>query len=312
LDEVYDALILAQSLGVDITDIYMMMNGSCNVWGKYLCNSKNQDMHYTNTTCKDGFSVSNEKSSVRGGAKCTIGQVIPMSDGGCQLIQMLNNNEEVQQNWLYPEDGEESKVRVGCASEALDNSNLFRGRKKQASIDVDTLRRMIEQDAPTRIKTGAEASWLTRYCAVGDDDIYKLQTLVQNKSLTTTGLDKVCVVDDALTALPGPTVISSGDASSTCKDYCNGQTRWMQAGYSSEAECLTECTKDEKTQANKDGTACNPNHDYRTEVECKSNLIGNQTCYWVSPTDTWKVQCGASGAKPSAATISSKTIGFGF
>lgn len=204
LDEVYDALIMAQSLGVDITDIYMMLNGSCNVWGKYLC-INDQTMHYTggaSGTCgSDGRSVPQKGTSVIGGAKCTVGQVVPMSDGGCQLIQMLNNNEEVQQNWLYPEDGAESKVRVGCASEALDNSVLFRGRKKQASIDIETLQRIIDQDSPTRIsqaetdRYGANA--ITRFCSVDDDDIYKLQVLAQKKTLTTTGsgFRNICVED---------------------------------------------------------------------------------------------------------------------
>lgn len=201
LDEVYDALIMAQSLGVDITDIYMMLNGTCNVWGKYLC-ANGQTMHYTIDTCPNGTSVPYTGEGVRGGSKCTVGHVVPMNDGGCQLIQMLTNNEDVQQNWLYPEQNIDSRtnkitseVRVGCASEALDNSMLFRGRKKQATIDVETLQRIIEQDSPTvlgRNKTVNPDA--IKFCAVNDEEYYELQKLVSLKQLPS----KVCVTEKAL------------------------------------------------------------------------------------------------------------------
>ena len=40
VEELYDALIDAQAVGVDITDIYMMLSNSCNRWGKYMCNTQ--------------------------------------------------------------------------------------------------------------------------------------------------------------------------------------------------------------------------------------------------------------------------------
>ncbi|MBN1325233.1 MAG: hypothetical protein JW974_03380 [Alphaproteobacteria bacterium] len=211
LDEVYDALIMAQSLGVDITDIYMMLNGSCNVWGKYLC-SNDQTMHYTSGTTgtcgSDGKSVSQSGSSVIGGASCKPGQVVPLSDGGCQLIQMLNNQEEVQQNWLYPEDGTDSKVRVGCASEALDNSVLFRGRKKQATIDIEVLQRIINQDSPNVFAT-PEAAY--KYCSVTDST--NLQRLVSLKKLP----NPVCIKNSEL----GTTITKTTDCDDETNDTIN-------------------------------------------------------------------------------------------
>ncbi len=204
LDELYDALIMAQSVGVDITDIYMMLNGTCNAWAKYLC-SDGQVMHYTNTNCnKDGRSV--PTGNIRGGARCTVGQVVPMSDGGCQLIQMLTSDDEVQQNWLYPEQNVDannnvrSEVRVGCASEALDNSMLFRGRKKQATIDIETLQRIIEQDAPatygtSRMRTATHPNPDgVKFCAVNSESLQELQKSVSLKQLP----KKVCVADKTL------------------------------------------------------------------------------------------------------------------
>ena len=206
LDELYDALILAQSVGVDITDIYMMLNGTCNVWGQYLC-GPGQVMHYNGTNCVNGRSVSvtTAEGTVRGGAQCEVGQVVPMSDGGCQLIKMLTDEEEVQRNWLYPEMGtvDGVQVRVGCASEALDNSALFRNRNKQASIDIEVLQRMIEQDAPAVFggnqfgqNKSADPDGV-KYCAVNATTFQDLQKYASLKQLP----DKVCVRDDDLERL---------------------------------------------------------------------------------------------------------------
>lgn len=228
LDELYDALIMAQSVGVDITDIYMMLNGTCNAWAKYLC-TDGQVMHYTPLNCKDGISVSEPEVvvtnkgnyvnwGVRGGAKCKVGQVVPMSDGGCQLIQMLTSNDEVQYNWLYPDEGfENAQVRVGCASEALESSALFRNRKKQASIDIETLQRIIEQDAPSvygssrlRSNTSPDPDGV-KYCAVNADTLVDLQKSANLKKLPS----KICTTDaDLLTKWNGnPGVADQGTTS---------------------------------------------------------------------------------------------------
>lgn len=203
LDEVYDALILAQSVGVDITDIYMMLNGTCNAWGQYLC-AEGQVMHYNKDNCPDGKSVAVETNggTVYGGANCKIGQVVPMSDGGCQLIKVLEDDAAVQRNWLYPEEGIGGvQVRVGCASEILDNSALFRNRRGQASIDIETLQRIIEQDAPTAYgsngifggKTTPESDGLP-YCKLNENTYRDLQKIAALKDLP----KKVCVTESEM------------------------------------------------------------------------------------------------------------------
>ncbi len=226
LDELYDALITAQAVGVDITDIYMMLNGTCNAWAKYMC-APGQVMHYTSSNCNaKGKSVAESKPStwntkeygefgtVRSGQKCTVGQVVPMSDGGCQLIKMLGD-EEAQYNWLYPDEGNAPgvEVRVGCASEALDNSLLFRGRKKQASIDIEVLERIISQDAPSIYGSGLFGGTTTpeldglKYCAVGNASFSELQQAASTKSLT----KKVCITEKQLiTSLQNQGTLVSG------------------------------------------------------------------------------------------------------
>ena len=227
LDEVYDALILAQSVGVDISDIYMMLNGTCNAWAQYMC-SAGQVMHYTADNCgTDGVSIAKSQvlrtktdggeevylrnTGVLGNNKsCRVGQVVPMSDGGCQLVRMLTSTEDVRREWLNIAEGDESQsIRVGCASEALDNSVLFRNRKKQATIDIETLERIIEQDAPaafTGDKTPENNGVI--FCQVGD----KLQDLQKHATLKTIPAKMCAKLDATGTSL-------SADANATTCDY---------------------------------------------------------------------------------------------
>lgn len=259
LDEVYDALILAQSVGVDITDIYMMLNGTCNAWGQYLC-GPGQVMHYNKTNCPDGKSVAVETNggTVFGGADCKIGQVVPMSDGGCQLIQVLQDDADVQRNWLYPETGDGGvQVRVGCASEILDNSALFRNRRSQASIDIETLQRIIEQDAPSAYgRNGVFGGTTTPekdglpYCKLTDSTYRDLQKIASLKDLP----DKVCVTETemkriadngiSITQTDGESVAgyyqkcSSVNGAERAKCLCNAKSGGWQSWDAETEQCV--------------------------------------------------------------------------
>ena len=229
LDELYDALILAQSVGVDITDIYMMLNGSCNVWGQYLCSTqKRQETQIDKCTKdKDGkqectykvvevdgwpryteFNCSTQNgksygSGVRGGYPCVYGQVIPPEDDPtCTLNKTIvdNKDDPVQRDWLWGEQGDmNSNIRVGCASSALESSVLFRNRKKQASIDIEALQKIIAQDAPVTIskhRNGKDVDATTeriKYCAVGSERYSDLQKWVATKGLP----KNVCMSESA-------------------------------------------------------------------------------------------------------------------
>lgn len=218
LDELYDALITAQAVGVDITDIYMMLEGSCNVWGEYLCadttnyfygdekteKSRIPGKDETSSTgynnCVNGKSVRSPTS--KGGHECFVGQIIPAEDSpSCTLHRTLSDQAQVYRNWLYADNNEEdAMIRVGCASAALETSKFFRNRKKQASIDIETLQRIIEQDAP---QLYGRNYWGTttdpkkdgvKYCAINPKTLQDLQKVVTLKKLP----NKVCVKEDEL------------------------------------------------------------------------------------------------------------------
>ena len=203
LDELYDALITAQAVGVDITDIYMMLNGSCNVWGEYLCSDTARE-RYGSENCVKGKSVSS--ATTNGGHECYEGQTIPAEDSpACVLQRTLKDQEEVQRNWLYAEAGEDDMIRVGCASAALETSAFFRNRKKQATIDIETLERIIEQDAPaifggnglvTNTKPYPDG---VKYCAITSNNYQELQRAASTKTLP----KKICVADKELERILG-------------------------------------------------------------------------------------------------------------
>lgn len=261
LDELYDALILAQSVGVDITDIYMMLNGTCNAWGQYLC-AEGQVMHYNSINCPNGLSdetVYTNGGRVYGNAPCQPGQVVPMSDGGCQLIKVLTDEEEVQRNWLYPESGTDgAQVRIGCASEALDNSPLFRNRRGQADIDIETLQRIIEQDAPSNFGSSLYSNSTTPesdgivYCAVDDETYRDLQTAASLKKLP----DKICVSDSEMRRLAGNAFAgnTNGESTQSIRDKCG-----------TDKECL--CTNAPDLDNRWDGSECACDNGMRFDYE---------------------------------------------
>ena len=125
LDDLYEAILLSQSVGVDVSNIYMMLNNSCERWAKYSCskpittvpdpNDSKKNLYvwprYTERTCnKDtGKSIvgaeieaavndnriSYSLGSVRGGMECNIGQTIPPEDDtSCTMIGIFSGNSE--------------------------------------------------------------------------------------------------------------------------------------------------------------------------------------------------------------------------
>lgn len=222
VDEIYDALLLAQSVGIGINDIYMMMNDSCNVWGKYLC-QEGQSLRYSKEDCEGTNGKKPDKI-------CTTGKIIPPADGGCQPLGAISNEEEVRYLWLNPELGDalpdntstRGMIQVGCMSELLDTAPIFRNRKKATNIDISVLERIIEQDAPNvygsslnqdkdkekLVKDGME------YCQVNVDTTRTdLQKIVSLKTSIPKG--GICVTESVMRSLA-----QNGSQDATTKTGC--------------------------------------------------------------------------------------------
>ena len=183
VDNLDDALTRAQSVGVDMTDIYMMLNGSCNRWGEYICQTAAAKY---GSLCQNNRSVK-EGRVKKAGIECVSEAYIPPEyDTMCVLNKELGDT-EVQEKWLYPEDND--KIRIGCASSALDGSILGRRRAggKKGGISIDVLEYLISQDAPSTFGSGNTVNSnivgaeIKKYCAVSNDT--DLRSATVSKSL---------------------------------------------------------------------------------------------------------------------------------
>ncbi len=189
IDELYEALETSLMLGVDVSDVLMMLSGSCNRWARYMCHSNGKEnskavhkvARYNDINCeKNGDkcctggmvpdSCVNGRSqpasctetntttkeevryTVKGGQDCTSGGVVPPADDAlCTAIGAISadDSDEVQRQWIDENYDGDRMIRVGCMSNQLDSLALFGGRrrKKASTLDLDTLERILEQDA---------------------------------------------------------------------------------------------------------------------------------------------------------------------
>lgn len=212
VDEAYEALEMALAVGVDVSDVIMMLSGACNQWGKFLCTAdstaKHHEGHYDTTNCVEGRSVKGKSiglgvgGATKGGMECTPGMAVPpQDDTRCTLTQLIGgsgDNEPVLREWLDENYEGDKLVRVGCATSALDSIAIFgrRGSKQGATLDLDTLERIILQDAPDYVggnryvggSTDAGVSRL-KYCALTPQGYQNLLSAIQTKKLPR----KICV-----------------------------------------------------------------------------------------------------------------------
>ena len=220
-DELYTALDTALLLGVDVNDVLMMLNGSCNRWGRYMCHSNGTDgdgnpIHKvarysdkSNAACETGAvanSCLNGKSqntsctddngvtySVKGGFDCTVGMVVPPQDDAlCTQIGYLSDEEKdgVYREWVDENYDGDRMVRLGCVSSVLDSVKTFsrRSNKKASTLDVDTLERILEQDssdmAGSRYDAKVRDMERLQYCGLTVDGYRKLNKAVSTQKFS--------------------------------------------------------------------------------------------------------------------------------
>ena len=170
IDKIYDALMIAQTVGVDMSQIYMMLNDSCNQWGQYLCpQMRGGTIYYPGTengqkgtprVCKSSYStclLTNKCASKAGTDKteCESNCAIINYCQSCTLIKVLTESDDdrnaVYEGWVnaeYSTDNGNTTV-VACASNALDSAKLFarRTRTKNGAnlVDMDMLELWLDQ-----------------------------------------------------------------------------------------------------------------------------------------------------------------------
>lgn len=178
-DQILIALQTAQLVGIDVSEIYMMLNDSCNTWGEYLCaykgDSKEAIIRYNPRYSTSGEQKPN-KGEPRVCRKAT-GDEDRDSDGWqkwelceqCTLLKLLTDKKEVYEGWVNTDNETSSNQRViACASGALDKSPLFAHKLKTQSgagiVDIDKLAQWINQREPG----SATPETAFPYCEKGD------------------------------------------------------------------------------------------------------------------------------------------------
>ena len=284
LRELLDALELAQSVGVDISDIYMMLNDSCNTWAQYLCNGgKGSDGNwakYDTKSCPNPGGKSVRNGFSRGtNQECYPGQTIPPEDStACTINHQLTDMEEVQRNFLYAGTGDiDENIRVGCMSSILQNSKLFSRLKSSGSkmIDIETLQRIISQDAPAYSGgnkysrgNGDDDTNKLKYCALTPNGYMELERAASTKKLPS----RICVKDDTLTY----TLKSNGAISVATSENLIGRSNngASLAGYNEYTCKLFNCYWD-GTKCNKpDGKYINDNGECVQEKPYYASFVG--------------------------------------
>ena len=197
VDEMYDALEMALAVGVDVSDVIMMLSGSCNKWGKYLCMGERKEhvpTTYNEKTCPNGKSVRGEY--VKGGQDCSDKMIVPAQDDTrCTFVEFIDDSDNVLRNWVDLNDGddEDKLIRMGCATSALNSIAIFgrRTSRQGAALDLETLERILLQDAPVYSgnnrfsggNTHDENIERVKYCALSEKGYKRLKNAVDTKKL---------------------------------------------------------------------------------------------------------------------------------
>ena len=170
--KISDALDVAQVVGVDLSDIYMMLNNSCNSWGQYLC-PVGQIVYKTDSKgqkgapqmCSAGGACANWCGKDENGnpkTDCIEKCKSQFGDTTCQPCTLLKlfsskDTEDIYQSWINTEvTSTENQLVVACASGAVNNNNLLarHARRKSGTgvLDVDILEEWINSHEPSSIK----------------------------------------------------------------------------------------------------------------------------------------------------------------
>lgn len=228
VENAYESLEMALVVGVDVSDVIMMLSGACNRWGKFLCNMPKTDDNksvpyprYNSENCRGEKSVKGAlatatsggetfETTLRGGFECSPGMVVPPQDDvQCTLVSFVGGEgegDEVLREWLLEGDEGDGMTRVGCATAALDTLPMFGRRSSRrdsnSTLDLDTLERILVQDAPEVVgqnrfmRSNSESAEVSRlkYCAMTPRGYETLRGVLSSKKLP----KQICVPYDTL------------------------------------------------------------------------------------------------------------------
>lgn len=240
IDKIYDALITAQTVGINLSQVYMMLNDSCNQWGQYMCAKPNKDwtIEYPE----------NAKPYMKEDSKCVDTAEEKCKTKECTLLKTLTSDDDVYEGWIEPEEGDGTKTKVtvvACASGALNSTKIFARRTKNKNgaglVDIDALEIWMNQIEPNK-KYGNEPNPY-EYCSLEnrEDMKTKLQTAVLSRSVSGKKDTPLCV-----SKIAEGTEVKEEDCAYINPLYAICNTHFFNAGY---ADVETAKTKDAEQEA---------------------------------------------------------------
>ena len=185
IDSLERALSMAMVMGVDISDIHMMLNNTCSQWARYFCQSEgttqavvfcppNQEPNWQPGRRplgnRDLDLIYNRATEIVNGStvvhnNCTIAQsqtnTRQFVNPDCQFMGLLENRADVLQSQITEGTDEASRHRVACAGNVLQAGGLFGGRRRQAqnqNRDIADLEDLIMFDEPRSARTDQHAN----------------------------------------------------------------------------------------------------------------------------------------------------------
>lgn len=180
------SMMTAQSAGVDLSDIYMMISGTCNQWGKYLCDSPDdkplqycsRQIPYSDIKSDGKVVISlNPYSDIQCTSSRTDINKFQIANPSCRFTGMIQDKDEVQQNWLKQSDTtDQTNIKIACTSDGILSMGIFKrtAKKKQTSgIDVSILEHLVNYDGPKNVKKEDHKDTIGNYCwpfTIGDTE----------------------------------------------------------------------------------------------------------------------------------------------
>ena len=220
INNIYDALSVSQLVGVDLSEIYMMLNDSCNSWGQYMC-PKSDHVVYTGgmngqkgtpyacpkdvdieTECfrfsfDTNLQINDERYNACKREKLSLCKP-------CTLLKVLTDKEAIYDGWVNTEElSTGNNTVVACASGSIETGILARRAKRtkgSGMIDLDYIERWINQKEFNTKKPDNASSvtdYYTHNCGVSDADIEQLRTATFSRKLSDyknlQSVDSLCV-----------------------------------------------------------------------------------------------------------------------
>ena len=169
INNIYDALDNARNVGVDLSQIYAMLNDTCNSWSKYVCpgievgkdETSTHRIYYGYYKTVDGVDQYIQDDPRVCQKKDKLDENEWKNCQRCIWTGSLNEKDEVYIGWVnIDQEAKDNQIVVACSSSAIDNSKLFarRTRNKNGAglVEIDLLEKWIEQSEPSKNPTNSD------------------------------------------------------------------------------------------------------------------------------------------------------------